>query len=362
MKPEENPWGAVNTLEDFQFYCCPECDLKEQTKDKFVKHALENHTECKEYIVNLMIKPELYEEEDYSIIEKIDCTSHYDFTEKSATKSEIKQDFINNAEAPDDDKLLLDNCDDNFEESRFSSDLLHVEKKPKKLMKTKHSTNDLNGNNNMEENTITKFKMSRRKLNSCQECGKTYPGKYLLTRHIDVVHKGLKPFKCEHCGKNYTASHILSNHIKSIHEGRRDFKCELCQKSFSLQSNMITHIQMVHHKTLDQQCHTCGKSFSNMSSLRRHQKVSHEGAKNTCPVCGKLLSASRSMKEHISSVHEGITNFSCEECGKRFARLSTLKRHKLNVHNLDIKPIKTILKEDENFSENKYHKNVEIAS
>ena len=49
MKPEENPW-AVNTLEDFQFYCCPECDRKEYTKDKFVKHALETHTECKDYI------------------------------------------------------------------------------------------------------------------------------------------------------------------------------------------------------------------------------------------------------------------------------------------------------------------------
>ena len=79
MKPEENPWGAVNTLEDFQFYCCPECDLKEQTKDKFVKHALENHTECKEYIVNLMVKPRVANFLGFEFLtrnEEIDGHSH----------------------------------------------------------------------------------------------------------------------------------------------------------------------------------------------------------------------------------------------------------------------------------------------
>ena len=120
MKPEENPW-AVNTLEDFQFYCCPECDLKEHTKDKFVKHALENHTEYKDYIVNLMIKPELYEEGEY--IDKVD--SDYDFTEK-CTKSEIKQEF----DAAQDNELL-ENCDNFEEERQFSSE------KPKTILRGK---------------------------------------------------------------------------------------------------------------------------------------------------------------------------------------------------------------------------------
>ena len=34
-----NPW-AVGHLEEFLYYCCPECDERNQSKALFVKHAL----------------------------------------------------------------------------------------------------------------------------------------------------------------------------------------------------------------------------------------------------------------------------------------------------------------------------------
>ena len=33
----------VESLEDFLYYCCPECDQKYQTCDDFQKHALSDH-------------------------------------------------------------------------------------------------------------------------------------------------------------------------------------------------------------------------------------------------------------------------------------------------------------------------------
>ena len=281
MKPEENPW-AVNTFEDFQFYCCPECDLKEHTKDKFVKHALENHTEYKDYIVNLMIKPELYEEGEY--IDKVD--SHYDFTEK-CTKSEIKQEF----DAAQDDELL-ENCDNFEDESQFSSD--HNMVKPKKRIRRKHSKNELNGNNKMEEKK-TKFKKSGEnvheyikcclceksfaklaslrqhlttmhdqhkcercfKTNKCEYCGKIYERKYDFDRHVDLVHKGLKYFYCEECGKGFTTKFYVGAHKKVVHQGRKDFQCDLCEKSFQHKSAKQIHIRAVHEKRMDYSCETC---------------------------------------------------------------------------------------------------------
>ena len=37
-----NPW-QVNFLDDFLFYCCPECDFKHDTKSSFVSHAIIQH-------------------------------------------------------------------------------------------------------------------------------------------------------------------------------------------------------------------------------------------------------------------------------------------------------------------------------
>lgn len=47
-----NPWTQVESLEDFLFYFCPECDTKHQTKSQFISHALGQHpnSHCCAYI------------------------------------------------------------------------------------------------------------------------------------------------------------------------------------------------------------------------------------------------------------------------------------------------------------------------
>ena len=37
-----NPWD-VSTIEDFLFYCCPECEDKSTSMNNFVHHALSKH-------------------------------------------------------------------------------------------------------------------------------------------------------------------------------------------------------------------------------------------------------------------------------------------------------------------------------
>lgn len=39
---ELNPW-SVEDLDEFLFYCCPECDEKCVSKETFLNHALELH-------------------------------------------------------------------------------------------------------------------------------------------------------------------------------------------------------------------------------------------------------------------------------------------------------------------------------
>ena len=39
---KHNPW-TVGNLDDFLYYCCPECDNRTQSKQCFINHAYLNH-------------------------------------------------------------------------------------------------------------------------------------------------------------------------------------------------------------------------------------------------------------------------------------------------------------------------------
>ena len=52
-----NPW-IVNTLEEFLFYCCPECDERNQSKDLFIEHALNFHPKAKDSFHSYEVKQE----------------------------------------------------------------------------------------------------------------------------------------------------------------------------------------------------------------------------------------------------------------------------------------------------------------
>ena len=44
---DQNPWLAVATLDEFLYYCCPECDLKTKDHNHFYDHALQIHEKAK---------------------------------------------------------------------------------------------------------------------------------------------------------------------------------------------------------------------------------------------------------------------------------------------------------------------------
>ena len=61
-----NPWEVEN-VEDFLYFCCPECDVKNHSRDHFLKHAFDQHPKSKEYLEKwaYSIKDELKEENKF---------------------------------------------------------------------------------------------------------------------------------------------------------------------------------------------------------------------------------------------------------------------------------------------------------
>ena len=95
--PVHHPWDVSN-LEEFHFYCCPECDLKEHAKDRFVKHALENHTESKQHLGKLLIKQEIH---PIHMAHPVDEDEKKFFEKKESDCVTIKEEFQQEEEYED---------------------------------------------------------------------------------------------------------------------------------------------------------------------------------------------------------------------------------------------------------------------
>ena len=85
----ENPWN-IQSLYELQYFLCPSCIYKNQSKQELVNHAYECHPESIEYLMNL---------HDHSMMDMIECIfeSSLGGSRSSRTKV-IKNEIIMNKE------------------------------------------------------------------------------------------------------------------------------------------------------------------------------------------------------------------------------------------------------------------------
>ena len=225
-----NPW-VVKNLEEFLYYCCPECDDKNQTKDNFINHVLMFHPMAKEYLEMmqiLKIEPNIngiiYDEKPMEIIAKYEETDELDIS-RDGNSNDLTENFGENI---------------TVEESK-------------------------------------QFK--------CEDCNKSYTALNTLRKHVQSVHEGLK-HHCEVCKKSFKYLSNLKKHIKEVHEKvkrvKKLQKCEICEKTFPGGSYLKIHIQTVHEKIRKFQCKDCDKSFAHREGYKSHVRNIHEGSKWKC--------------------------------------------------------------------------------
>ena len=85
-------------------------------------------------------------------------------------------------------------------------------------------------------------------------------------------------------------------------------------------------------------CETCGKSFSNKSSLKTHKLHVHEkySEEVPCDVCGISFRTRELLKHHQEREHNEWPRFACDTCGQRFGSNYHLKRHQIIHTNEEI--------------------------
>ena len=188
-----NPWTG-KCLEDFLFYCCPECDLKNRERSIFHHHVLNMHPMAKDLFCDTVKKED-------------------EFNASVKTES-VNQSIVNKTS-----------------ENEVSSDV--------KQSKWKDSVEEIIEKvENVEENNSTS-----KELVCCTLCDYTTKSAKLFERHMRS-HK-----QCLECGKVFSgqnASRLYKMHMKNKHLTKKPkqkilHKCEDCHTTFDFKSYLVRH-------------------------------------------------------------------------------------------------------------------------
>lgn len=95
--------------------------------------------------------------------------------------------------------------------------------------------------------------VDKRRTFECQECSKTFPQKWGLTRHMRT-HTGVRPHTCSTCDKSFTQLCALKRH-EQTHDDTLRWKCNVCEKNgvnkiFKLKEYLQVHLRSVHNENL----------------------------------------------------------------------------------------------------------------
>lgn len=118
-------------------------------------------------------------------------------------------------------------------------------------------------------------------------------------------------YNCDQCDKRFFKEFRYRAHMR-VHEGLKGYECPKCQKTFAKASTQAAHIRDVHEEPgATHQCTYpgCDKVYSRQQTLKWHQKSVHEKGGDSAE----------------SKAHALII---CEECGKTFKNMNSLKKHR----------------------------------
>ena len=345
----ENPW-KVSAIEDFQFFCCPECDTRNHSKDDFLTHALETHPDAKEALKDILgictvieVKTENADEDDLSDFEQKpdleesnepeesfeDIPEDYDddFYDQSDI-NETKDSFLPNFEASIETKSAESEAKSFPSEisiqtsgsSAFTCKTCKITFSS--LTKLVNHKLSVHGSGGQKSSDVKR----QHNIVSCKYCKAKYGSDADLKKHMLARHKsGLNQTEEVNNSKG-TSSSKLNMHLQNVH-GSEIYPCKVCKAKFDSEADQKNH-SLERHKLViggpegdSFQCATCNAQFKTSLQLNKHENYYHKSAESyNCEFCGKIFTAKASLNYHIKNFHEKgqSEEYSCESCGKKF--------------------------------------------
>lgn len=137
----------------------------------------------------------------------------------------------------------------------------------------------------------------------CDICHVSFSKRANLVRHTKTVHNNVKPFECKTCRSRFGLKADLHRHVRNIHE-KRAYCCRACGRSYAEQEELDFHYRVTHEKDMRPfECGQCGMRFGRRSSRRRHEQTVHTQRRFCCTVCDKSYSQRFDAIKHGRKAH-----------------------------------------------------------
>jgi len=119
--------------------------------------------------------------------------------------------------------------------------------------------------------------------------------------------------------------------LKGLKKGANGkYECSVCANDFTRAESLFQHMA-IHDESLAIKCDLCDQKFAWKSTLRKHRLTVHEGKVLTIPCnqpdCKRTFKSFGHRKIHIARDHLKERNHQCQECGKKFFLKDDLKTH-----------------------------------
>lgn len=171
----------------------------------------------------------------------------------------------------------------------------------------------------------------------CSHCLKHCGSERILRDHM---RHHVNNVKCEYCNMTCPNASALKQHVKFRHSEERPFKCDVCSYTCKMQSDLTRHREF-HNAVLAYHCDVDGCNFSArcMQTVKRHQKVDHQGFelyRYECHVCGQRYTRGTGLTNHLKKKHKfswpaGHPRFRYKECDDGICRLQTVRFESLHL-------------------------------
>ena len=362
---DQNPW-QVESLQDFLYLKCPECNFDTKAEESFKDHAKENHPLSCVFFGDVFVKQEILDYEEK--IEENNMENYYfpvteeqnpDISENNYEKLPLikkeltgdgsinLKDFYTTNNLDEDDGYMTKKCPKcDFSTPNPKKLRIHI-KKVHFINAKKKNTEKVQDTSNMNLPLDLNFPMSdfaraksitysqvqakTKELPWCHICKINFQFEQELMSHFDSSHPEDKPYKCFICVISFARKNKLKRHLDSVHEEKKSsqsHQCPLCEKILSRRDHLTEHIKSVHEKEKSYECQICKTFFSNKAHLKRHIATVHEKIKPfKCTDCDSSFSQRHLLTRHFQTVHEGHKPFQCSICDERFSRKDHLMKH-----------------------------------